>query len=421
MNHIHPTVAFGSWLVAMVIVLGNTTWAAEADAIPLAMVSNPPSRSTLADKALQTMGSSEEIVFAVRRVYKDGHYYATCGHWSADPNRMMYADGGAKLCKLNLRTRKVTVLVDDPQGGVRDPRVDYDGKRLLFAYRKGGTKYFHLYEIQPDGTNLRQVTSGDCDDIEPEYLPDGGIVFISTRGNRFVPCYHTQVGLLYRMDADGGNVRLLSGNNVGDHRPAMLPDGRVIYTRWEYVDRAPQKFHSLWTMNPDGTDQMVLFGNTVAPSGEYFVMIDALPIPGSDKVVAVFSPGHGNRESAGIIMVVDPKAGPDDWSRVRQISPPRTNDGGWQGGRRRVGPRRLPRSLSFIRRLLPCRGEQKPLRDGRPGNARGDLPRRRRGPRAACDLFPAPANGSSRRVPIRASPPGNWCWPTSTRAATWRV
>ncbi len=294
----------------------------------------PPARgkSTLVEKALQAMDGAQEIVFAVRSVYKDGHYYATCGHWSADPNRMIYAEGGAKLCKINLRTRKVTVLVDDPQGGVRDPRVAYDGKKLLFAYRKGGTKYFHLYEIRPDGTNLRQLTSGDFDDVEPEYLPDGGIVFISTRGNRFVPCYHTQVGLLHRMDADGTNVRLLSANNVGDHCPTILPDGRVLYTRWEYVDRAPQKFHSLWAMNPDGTEQMVLFGNTVAPDGRHVVMIDSMPIPGSDKVVAVFSPGHGNRESAGDIMVVDPRGGPDDWSRVRQISPPRVTDGNWQGG-----------------------------------------------------------------------------------------
>ena len=288
----------------------------------------------LVKRALRAMDGVEEIVFAVRGLYTDGHYYANFGHWSSDPSRMMYAEGGSRLCKLNLRTKQVTVLLEDPEGGFRDPRVHYDGGKLLFSYRKGGTKYHHLYEINPDGTDLKQLTFGPWDDVEPAYLPDGGIIFVSSRCDRFVPCYHTQVGLLYRMDADGGNIRLLSANNVDDHRPAVLPDGRVIYTRWDYVDRAPQKFHSLWAMNPDGTDQMVLFGNTVSPSGNFFVMIDALPIPGSDKVATVFSPGHGFRENAGHVMIVDPGAGPDDWSAASQVSPER-NMGvtGWARGR----------------------------------------------------------------------------------------
>ncbi|MCX6915555.1 MAG: hypothetical protein NT167_21335 [Verrucomicrobia bacterium] len=321
------------WFVLIAGALGGTTWAAEVGK-PQPTPPTPAPGSALVQKALQAMGGAEEIVFVIRGLYDDGHYYANFGHWSSDPNKMMHSPDGSRLCKLNLRTKQVTVLLDDPKGGFRDPRVHYDGGKLLFAYRKGGTKYYHLYESNTDGTGLRQLTSGDWDDVDPDYLPDGGIVLVSSCGNRFVPCYHTQAGLLHRMDATGGNIRLLSGNNVGDHRPAMLPDGRVLYTRWEYVDRAPQKFHGLWTMNPDGTDQMVLFGNTVSPDGKYFVMIDALPIPGSDKVVAVFSPGHGYRENAGHVMVVDTKAGPDDWTRVTQISPKRKlAELGWAGGR----------------------------------------------------------------------------------------
>ncbi len=300
----------------------------------------PPPEPDMLDKALAHMGGAEEVVFAVRGLYEDGHYYANFGHWSSNPNKMMYAAGGSRLCKLNLRTKQVTVLLEDPQGGLRDPRIDYDGRKLLFSYRPGGTKYHHLYEMQPDGSGLKQLTFGPWDDVEPAFLPDGGIVFVSSRGDRFVPCYHTQVGLLYRMDADGGNMRLLSGNNVGDHRPAILPSGQVLYTRWEYVDRAPQKFHTLWTMNPDGTDQMIVYGNMLPPSGydvvprrPYVVMIDALPIPQTSNLVAVFSPGHGNRENAGNVVVVDPDAGPDDPASARQISPPVKMAGGWAGGR----------------------------------------------------------------------------------------
>ena len=286
----------------------------------------------LVQKALGAMEGAEEIVFAVRALYDDGHYYANFGHWSLDPNKMMYAPGGSRLYKLNLRTGKLTVLVDDPEGSVRDPRVHYDGGKILFSYRPGGTKHFHLYEIGADGTGLRQLTDGPFDDIEPAYLPDGGIVFPSSRCERFVACWYTPVATLHRIDSDGGNLHPLSSNIVHDNTPSVLLDGRVLYTRWEYVDRAPQKFHGLWSMNPDGTGQMIVFGN-MQPPGEWVLMIDAKPIPGSDKVVAVFSPHHGNRECAGHVMIVDPDAGPDDQGRPRRISPQVEMASGWKGGR----------------------------------------------------------------------------------------
>ena len=95
-----------------------------------------------------------------------------------------------------------------------------------------------------------------------------------------------------------------------------MPDGRILYTRWEYVDRSQVDYHHLWTANPDGTAQMVWYGNLHPGT----VMIDAKPIPGSDKVVAIFSPGHGQREHAGAITVVDPKAGPDAPAFARPVS-----------------------------------------------------------------------------------------------------
>jgi hypothetical protein len=279
----------------------------------------------LATKALQAMRGAEEIVFVVRPVYEDGHYYANFGYWSGDPKKMLHPPDGTRLGVFNLRTRSARTVFQDRKGNIRDPRVSYDGTTLLFAYRKGGTPTYHLYEMRTDGTGLKQLTFGDWDDVDPAYLPDGGIVFVSTRCKRFVPCYHTQTALLYRMAADGSDMRLLSANNVDDNRPSIMPDGRILYTRWEYVDRAPQKFHSLWTMNPDGTDQLLLYGNTESPP-ELFtgfndtLIIDAMAVPGSGKIVSVFS-RHGIRESAGNVMRIDPKKGPDDWRDAKQISP----------------------------------------------------------------------------------------------------
>jgi hypothetical protein len=295
---------------------------APAPAAPLADV--PAWRQVLLDLGVR------DIVFAVRPIYEDGHYYANFGHWSLKPGQMMHAPNGGKLCRLDVAAGTVAALLDDPMGNVRDPTVHYDGKRILFSYRKGGTKHYHLYEIGADGSGLKQLTDGDFDDIEPTYLPDGGILFPSSRCNRFVACWYTPVALLHRCDANGRNIQALTCNVVHDNTPAVLPDGRILYTRWEYVDRAPQKYHGLWTMNPDGTGQMVYFGNS--SDNPWVLMIDGQAVPGTDEVVAIFSPRHGNREHEGHVTIVRPNAGPDSASAARQISPPVKIAGGWMGG-----------------------------------------------------------------------------------------
>jgi hypothetical protein len=121
---------------------------------------------------------------------------------------------------------------------------------------------------------------------------------------------------MHRCDADGKNIRAISSNNEHDNTPWPLLDGRLLYTRWEYVDRSQVHFHHLWTSDPDGTGQTVWYGNLHGG----ITMIDAKPIPNSDKVVASFSPGHGQREHAGVVTVVDPKAGPDERAFARSIS-----------------------------------------------------------------------------------------------------
>jgi hypothetical protein len=257
----------------------------------------------------------EDIVFAVREPGKDPHYYANFGYFAFDPERKAYGQGG-KLCRSNLRTGHVTVLLDDPKGGVRDPQVHYDGKKILFSYRKGGTANYLLYEVQADGAGLRQLTDGPWDDIEPTYLPDGGILFCSTRCRRWVNCWPTSVAILHRCDGDGRHVQVLSSNNQHDNTPWVMPNGRVLYTRWEYVDRSEVSYHHLWTANPDGTSQMVFFGN-MHPG---IAMLDAKPIPGTAKVLASFSPEHGRREHDGYVTVVDPIAGPDAPSFTHRIS-----------------------------------------------------------------------------------------------------
>ena len=325
----------------IVIVMDKTSWiiydfVALYKTLPAAYT--PPDIAPRAE-ALRNgeYGTFEEIVFAVRDFYHDGHWYANFGYYALgterptdkDDPRMAYISGDSgnlavgpvygtkgRLCAINIRTGALRVLVDDPTGAVRDPCVSYDAKKILFSYRRGGTPHYHLYEINVDGSGLRQLTDGIYDDIEPCYLPDGGIVFVTARAKRWVQCWLTQVATISRCDADGSNIRPLSSNVEQDNTPWPLPDGRLLYMRWEYVDRSQVNYHHLWTMNPDGTQHNVFFGN-LHPGG---LFIDGKPIPGCTDILFIDSPGHGSIEHQGFVARVSSKEGPDKRQNLRRIS-----------------------------------------------------------------------------------------------------
>lgn len=307
--HLHAS-RLSAWSALPVL-----AWVTGAAALSFAAELNPA--PTLLERFQSgPMSQVDEVVFAARRMNDtDGHWYANLGYYAHDPNRKAWREG-AKLYRFNLRTKSLHVLLDDPAGGIRDPHVSYDAQKILFSYRKGGTENYLLYEINQDGSALRQLTTGEYDDIEPAYLPNNDIVFVSSRCKRWVNCWLTQVAILHRCGPNGENIRPISSNNEQDNTPWPLQDGRLLYTRWEYVDRSQVDFHHLWVANPDGVGQMVWYGNLHPGT----VMIDAKPIPGSDKVVSIFSPGHGQREHAGTITVVDPTAGPDEKSSARPVS-----------------------------------------------------------------------------------------------------
>lgn len=291
----------------------------------LEIIANNHSSSYLSEKQSRTKLEQikeqlnfDEIVFAVREDANDhiwGHWYANFGYYCLDPSYKNYGKLG-RLCKYNVRTKKITTLVNDPGGTVRDPQVNYDGEKILFSWRKAGSEHFHIFEINIDGTGLKQLTYGPYADIEPIYLPDGGIIFVSSRCNRWVNCWQVPVASIYRCDGDGKDIRQLSANIEHDNTPWVLPDGRILYTRWEYIDRSQVHYHHLWTMHPDGTNQMVYYGN-LNPNN---VFIDAKPIPGSSNILLSSSPGHGKAEHAGHIATVSVGNGPDDLNQMKLIT-----------------------------------------------------------------------------------------------------
>jgi hypothetical protein len=259
----------------------------------------------------------DEIIFVQRGGYEDPHWYANIGYYCDDENEPAYTTG-AQLCKLNFKTGKITVLLQTAEGCIRDPKVHYDGKKIIFAWRKDGSRDYDLYEMNVDGTNIRQITSGPFDDYEPEYLPDGGIVFVSTRARRWVGCWMTQVGTIHRCDADGSNIEVLSCNIEHDNTPAVLPNGQILYMRWEYVDRSQVEFHHLWTMNPDGTNQDIYYGNEVS----WGVFLSCRPVPNDRRVLGIYSPGHGHRDHYGWLSFFSKEYGPDDPRGLHHIEFP---------------------------------------------------------------------------------------------------
>jgi len=299
-----------------------------------------------------------EVLFAERGNGRDylTHYYANFGYSCSDENYWLHGEDGGRLMILNPVTGKARGLMEDEKGAFRDPRVSYDAKKVLFSYRKGGTHYYNLYESNIDGTGLKQLTFGDWDDIEPCYLPDGDIMFCSTRCKRYVLCWLSPVTVLFRCKPDGSDIRQISSGANVESTPAVLHDGRIAYTRWEYVNRATTRFHQLWVINPDGTGAATFFGNMHPTHAAY---IDARAISGTGNVVYV-SASHGSNEHAGHLVLLDPSNGPDDMDSARTFASP----GRKQPGLRDpypVSPSLFLATCDRELRVVTDKGEQKCL------------------------------------------------------------
>jgi hypothetical protein len=215
---------------------------------------------------------------------------------------------------------EVRQLAPGRPGSFWSPDLSFDAKRLLFCYKAWDEKSFRLYAMNLDGTGLRRLTDTDYDDVDPVYLPDGHILFTTTRGNSYVRCGPFIYSYtLARCDADGSNVYLISQNGEPDFVPSLMADGRIVYSRWEYTDRPLWRLQSLWTTNPDGTNTQAFYGNrSVWPDH----LSEPRQIPGSRRVM--FS-GVGHHDWwSGSIGIIDPDRGanfPDGLSKVTADRP----------------------------------------------------------------------------------------------------
>ena len=211
--------------------------------------------------------------------------------------------------------------------------------------------------MRSDGSGLRQVTPGDepdVDNYDPCYLPDGRIMFCSTRCFHGVPCVGggNTVANLFRMNADGTDIRQLCFDQDHDWCPTVLNNGRVLYSRWEYSDSPHYFTRLLFHMNPDGTNQSEYYGsNSMWPNSIFY----ARPLPGHPtKVVAVIS-GHHGVPRMGELVVFDPAHGRHEAGGAVQRIPGRGRrvapDHPRCAGRRLVA--QVPASLSALAETVP--------------------------------------------------------------------
>ena len=233
---------------------------------------------------------------------------------------------GGQLCLATFEpdgTISHQVLVETPNGTIRDPEVSWDGNKILFSMRTSFDRDdFHIYEYDVQTKETRQLTFGlGVADIEPVYLPNDDVMFVSTRCGQNTDCWWTEVSNLYACDAEGRFLRRVSVDQVTVNYPKVLQDGRVVYTRWDYNDRGHIYVQPLFQMNADGTGQTEFYGNN-----SYFptVALHSRGTPGGDKVVCILGGHHAYQQ--GKLAVIDRSRGTQGNSGVQLIAPIRETE-----------------------------------------------------------------------------------------------
>ncbi len=228
----------------------------------------------------------------------------------------------------------------EAQGGsFLSPDLSFDAKQVLFAFVecKGRPTHehhtdparghwdpgwcWHIFKVNVDGTGLEQLTDGSWNDFDPCWLPNGRIAFISERRGGYLRCGRVcPTYTLYDMAPDGSDMRCLSPHETNEWHPSVTHDGRIIYTRWDYVDRHGCTAHLPWITTLDGRDSRAVHGNFAPRNARPDMELDIRAIPNSHKFVATAAPHHG--QAYGSLVLIDPRVPDDDaMGPVRRITP----------------------------------------------------------------------------------------------------
>lgn len=261
-----------------------------------------------------------QVAFTKFEVLRPSFFAYTEGLSDARAECNFFPGGELSLLKMNGIWAQEETLLTDSNGVFRDPDVHFDGKHLLFSWKKSAKEDdFHLYEMDMSTRKVKQLTSGlGYADIEAIYLPDENILFNSTRSGNAVDCWTVEVSNLFLCNRNGEYTRRIGYDQVHTPKPSLLDDGRVVYTRWEYNDRGQVYTQPLFQMNPDGTGQTEYYGtNSFFPT----TVVHVRQIPGTRKVMGVFN-GHHTPQH-GKLGIIDPEAGRQENEGVTFVAPRR--------------------------------------------------------------------------------------------------
>ena len=265
---------------------------------------------------LSTM--APRFVFTKHYTLGGSHYAYTEGQSDAQAERHFVPDAALCLARWDGKEISVETLVEDAQGVIRDPDVSHDARHVVFSWKKSDREDdYHLYEMDLADRSIRQLTHGlGVADYEAAYLPEGDIIFNSSRCVQTVDCWWTEVSNLYRCDRQGRFLRRLTFDQVHDNYPTVTDDGRILYTRWEYNDRGQIYPQPLLQMSPDGTNQTEFYGvNSWFPT----TILHARGIPSTQKVLAIAT-GHHSRQT-GKLIVIDPAKGRQENAGTQLVAP----------------------------------------------------------------------------------------------------
>jgi formylglycine-generating enzyme required for sulfatase activity len=217
----------------------------------------------------------------------------------------------SKIARLNLKTGKVVdIYAPEDSAFVGELDLHYEAEKLLFSSTDENNKY-QVMEVGLDGSNPRQVSTIQGEHVHNYggiYLPNENIIFSSTASYVGVPCIggSQSVPNLYVMDPTGANTRQLTFEQDADWYPTVLPDGKIMYLRWEYTDIMHYYSRIMMTMNPDGTNQRSIYGSqSLWPNS----MFNARPLPGESGQFAAVVSGHHGVAGTGKLTLFDTNKG----------------------------------------------------------------------------------------------------------------
>ncbi len=269
------------------------------------------------DMLYDLMEFSTTFLVAQHKALGGSHYAYTEGLFEESTGEAASGVGteynfaqGARLVLLKLEAegdkvkKTEKIVLESKTGCIRDIDVSADGTKAIFSWKQNTSDDFHIYEMELTSGKYeyKQLTFGSgVADFECIYLPNGEILFQSSRAVQTVDCWKTPVSNIYKMSADGSNIIRLGYDQVHTTYPTLTSDGRVIYTRWDYNDRTQMWMQGMFQMNPDGTNQTELYGNS---SNFPTTLMHTREVPGADNLYVSIVTGHHTYQ-AGKLCLID--------------------------------------------------------------------------------------------------------------------